>query len=184
VELFFHVAAATGKIAAERPSNRIDIAYLHYLPFAEIFVSGDGLHERTAAHFLEEDQLFVRSAELKKGLAELDAHYSAHPNIATAGLMKVASWPPTDGQFFVANLYDQLRPSWRKRAATPLPEMNPEAHAKILADLKIYQDPQRAKPARHDFGVDAADSVVIERRVPLRRGKWQFMPSDLKGGAD
>jgi len=126
----------------------------------------------------------VSSAELKKGLAELDAHYSAHPDIASAGLMKVASWPPTDGQFFVAKLFDQLRPNWRERAATPIREINPETHAKILADLQTYQDPQRSRPARRNFGVDAADSIILERRVPLRRGKWQFMPSDLKGDTD
>lgn len=34
VEVFFHICISRGFISADRPSNKIDIAYLHYLPFA------------------------------------------------------------------------------------------------------------------------------------------------------
>ena len=33
VELYFQIALAAGLISSERPSNRVDIAYLFYLPF-------------------------------------------------------------------------------------------------------------------------------------------------------
>jgi hypothetical protein len=44
VEIFFQVAIAANLIASKRPSNRVDIAYLFYLPFCMMFVSSDRLH--------------------------------------------------------------------------------------------------------------------------------------------
>ena len=56
VELFFQIALGAGRIGAERPSNRTDIAYLFYLPFAMMFVSSDKLHRNTAPLFMRPDQ--------------------------------------------------------------------------------------------------------------------------------
>jgi hypothetical protein len=46
VEVFFQIALAASLISRARPSNRIDIAYLFYLPFAMVFISSDRLHAR------------------------------------------------------------------------------------------------------------------------------------------
>jgi len=185
VDLFFHVAAATGKIAAERPSNRIDMAYLHYLPFSEILVSGDNLHERVAPLFLSERQRFVRAEDLKRGLGELDNYFSNHPDIEREGLMRIAKWPPLTGEYFVSRLYDELRPGWRDRAsAPPIPVLSPEANAKIIGELSSFRNPTIARPSRRPFEMDSADSIVIERSVPLKRGKWQFMPASLKADTE
>jgi hypothetical protein len=43
VDLFFYLSLDAGLISSERPSNRVDIAYLYYLPFCMIFTSGDSL---------------------------------------------------------------------------------------------------------------------------------------------
>jgi hypothetical protein len=45
-EIFFQIAVAAGLISHARPSNRIDIAYLFYLPFCMVFISSDRLHAR------------------------------------------------------------------------------------------------------------------------------------------
>jgi hypothetical protein len=47
VEVFFQIAVAAGLISYARPSNRIDIAYLFYLPFCMVFVSSDRLTDFT-----------------------------------------------------------------------------------------------------------------------------------------
>ena len=44
VDIFFHVAVDKRLISPDRPSNRTDIAYFYYLPFAMMFVSNDMLH--------------------------------------------------------------------------------------------------------------------------------------------
>jgi len=62
IELFFHLALAAGHIGTARPSNRVDMTYLYYLPFCMMFVSSDRLHERCAPLFIREDQRFVWGA--------------------------------------------------------------------------------------------------------------------------
>jgi len=59
VDLFFALAIAAGFIAKERPSNKADIAYLHYLPFCMVFASMDKLHARTVPLFLTGKQQFI-----------------------------------------------------------------------------------------------------------------------------
>jgi hypothetical protein len=56
VELFFQIALGAGLIGGERPSNRTDIAYLFYLPFAMVFASSDNLHRRLAPLFMRPDR--------------------------------------------------------------------------------------------------------------------------------
>ena len=66
--MFFQIALGAGLIGTERPSNRIDIVYLFYLPFSQVFVSTDNLHRRAAAFFLRTDQSFIWGPDLKAHL--------------------------------------------------------------------------------------------------------------------
>lgn len=79
VEVFFHICVSRSFISSERPSNKIDIAYLHYLPFCKLFISGDKLHKSVAPLFMRKDQLFVWGPELKADLSALNKHYMALP---------------------------------------------------------------------------------------------------------
>ena len=72
VEVFFQVALASDLISKEPASNRLDIAYLFYLPFCMMFVSNDRLHRRSAPLFLRPDQEFVWGPDLKTSLGELN----------------------------------------------------------------------------------------------------------------
>lgn len=47
VDLFFYSCLLMNLISKDRPSNKIDIAYLYYLPFCMAFVSADKLHAKT-----------------------------------------------------------------------------------------------------------------------------------------
>lgn len=59
IEVFFQIALAAELISTNRNSNRTDIAYLFYLPFCQVFVSSDRLHQKVASLFLRPDQEFV-----------------------------------------------------------------------------------------------------------------------------
>src|SRR5207302_11190301 len=71
VEVFTVIALSSGLISPDRPSNRVDLAYLFYLPFCMLFVSSDKLHQRTASLFLREDQEFVDGPSLKAALRQI-----------------------------------------------------------------------------------------------------------------
>ena len=79
VELFFQIALAAHLISTGRASSRIDIAYLFYLPFCTLFVSGDKLHRKCAPVFLRSDQEFVWGFHLKAELARLNGEFAKLP---------------------------------------------------------------------------------------------------------
>ncbi|WP_431203806.1 hypothetical protein ACQ86E_00895 [Bradyrhizobium betae] len=66
VEVFFNVAIGKKLISPDRASNRVDMAYLFYLPFSMIFISNDKLHQRAAPLFMTDKQIFVDGDDLKK----------------------------------------------------------------------------------------------------------------------
>ena len=111
VEVFFQVALASDLISKERASNRLDIAYLFYLPFCMMFVSSDRLHQRTAPLFLRPDQEFVWGPDLKTSLDELNEYYLGLPEgTKQEGLYSFADSPPRIGNQAVYNLWDRLLP--------------------------------------------------------------------------
>jgi hypothetical protein len=180
VDLFFCIALGADMISRDRPSNKVDIAYLYYLPFCMVFTSNDNLHLRTAPLFLRKDQVFIRGQELKHELARLDAHYSTFPDeVKERGVMSFAHYPPTEGDFLTSKLWDQLmRPGWRQNATRPEAPLSAEAQRELFDQLQAIRDAPRVDP-RVQFTTERADAVVIERKVPLRRGKWRLLPPEV-----
>lgn len=60
-------------IIPERPTNIIDLQYLYYLPFCQVFTSGDKLHRDLAPLFMRPKQQFVWAPDLKNALAQFVA---------------------------------------------------------------------------------------------------------------
>jgi len=118
IDLFLAAALDASLISDRRATNRVDIAYLYYLPFCMVFTSGDRLHQRVAPLFMRQDQVFVPAAEMKADLARLDEHYSAlPPEVLRRGVLSFAHYPPTDQDFLTSRLWDKLMASdWRRRA--------------------------------------------------------------------
>ena len=168
-------------IGRERPSNKIDIAYLYYLPFCMVFTSRDKLHQKTAPLFLDDDQVFVHGDDLKVDLAKLDAHYSLlSDEEKLRGVMSFAHYPPIDGDFLVSRLWDRLmKPEWREWAVRPHPITSKEDEAKIIAELNEIADAPRLNVATH-VPLEEASAMVIKRRVPAYRGKWRMVPPEVE----
>ena len=180
VDTFFAFATGAGLESTERPSHRIDLAYLYYLPFCSVFSSGDGFHARLAPLFLTPDQVFVSAADLKADLAKLDAHYSELPQeVKVTGVVEFAFYPPTQGDFLVSRLWDRfMHPKWRERAESRVerPKLTEEQQRELVERLKeLRRDGSPSAP----FDSDQADEVQIRRRVPPRRGKWQLLSDEV-----
>ena len=183
-DVFFHLAIDKKLISPDRVSNRTDIAYLYYLPFAMIFVSNDKLHRRTVPLFLDKTQLFVGGEELKQDLRDLDAHYSGLPESEQQqGLFNLASRPPDDERFLTTRIWRHF--GFDTRPAKPYRhDDNKEANDRLLAlfeemiaSAKRPSGPQRFTQAE----LDDPPQLAIERKVPVRRGKWRMFPPDIKG---
>jgi hypothetical protein len=184
VDLFFCIGLGADLIGRERPSNKIDIAYLYYLPFCMAFTSRDKLHERTVPLFLENDQVFIRGDDLKSDLAKLDAHYSQlSDEEKLKGVMSFAHYPPVDGDFLTSKLWDQLmRPEWRDWAQKQPELRSKEDDAKIVAEINELADAPRLNI--EDLGeYEEPEAVVVQRKVPLYRGKWRMVPPEVENSA-
>lgn len=182
VDLFFHLAIACDQISRDRPKDKadniVDIAYLYYLPFCHVFVSGDKLHRRTVPLFLRPDQSFIEAIDMKADLAKLDAYYSELPQEEKdKGFYKIAKHPPLDGGYLIGKLWDKRGKEWRDNALKADP-LDPERDKEIIAHLKRISDAAKEASPQTRISLEDAMFLTINRTVLRRKGKWKRMPDD------
>jgi hypothetical protein len=191
-DLFFRFALAGGHIGTSRPSNRVDIAYLNYLPFANIFVSSDTLHRRAAPQFLDPKQRFVWGPDLKADLARINTHFSEFPEEEkTRSIMAFAHAPPKrDGSLvrelrarFMGTEYDDRPPILlgdKEKEAQIVAEVNRFVDLAPLTEGRVPIDsapfPQSGVPIAGD---EEKESVVIQRTIRKKRGSWWQVAKDI-----
>lgn len=184
VDLFFELCLSNGLISDQRPSNRIDVSYLYYLPFADIFASGDKLHRVTAPLFLDERQRFVWGPELKADLAALNARFAALPEEEKAkGLFSLTSTPPVDHQGLVATLWDTKTPGWRTPKPPP-PKISPAAEAEIIARSRLLTQAAEGGGHRPLAADEEIQHLIIQRHIPKQRGSWRMFSADTEASSD
>jgi len=177
-ELFFYAAFAAERIQ-QKPSTRMDIAYLYYLPFCTVFVSSDRLHERCVPLFQRKDQSFIWGEHLKESLSILDKHYSTLPmSEREKGLMHFATCPPTTIDTIVSQLWDKYIPKWRERAKVkPIkPKLAPRF---VEMTTKLSDLPSLPADSEH-FAPEEADFTTFRRHVRPTKGKWFQLPRDFR----
>jgi hypothetical protein len=184
IEIFFYIAVAANLISAERQSNRIDIAYLAYLPFCMVFVSSDRLHERAARLFLRSDQEFIWGPALKADLKRLNQHYLALPQAEREqGIMRFADHPPVTGDFLVTKLWKRyLRPEALQDKGLDI-SMGPEESKNLVQRLRAFTKGRTLLPDETVAGVDG-ETLSIERRIKRQKGSWWQVPKDLPDDDD
>ncbi len=70
VDLLFHFGLQS-ELIGTRPTNRVDLEYLYYLPFCNVFTSNDKLHKQLAPHLIRKDQQFIVGAVLKEDFKKI-----------------------------------------------------------------------------------------------------------------
>jgi len=184
IDLLFYLAASKGIISKERTSNKVDLAYLYYLPFCHVFVSGDKLHARTAPLFLRKDQSFITADDFKGGLAKINEYYSQfRDEIAEVGVMKYATYPPIEIETSIHMLWDIHCPSWRisaskKVEAKPEPVSKPDSA--LLKHLKEVQDKSKKVDSKVLDNMDEADYITVKHSVPVQKGSWRILPKGIE----
>jgi hypothetical protein len=187
VDLLFYLGIHRGFISGQRASNKADMAYLYYLPFSMVFVSGDRLHKRTVPLFLRDDQSYLPHDEFKAALREMDEYYDAFPDeIKELGVLQFVSWPPSDLDNTITSLWDKhMRPDWReiakqKEAARNVPR-DEEADRLTVEEMKARME--QARPVADQtvgLGGSGPDYVIIRRQVPVKKGKWRMVSKEVE----
>ncbi len=184
VEVFFRIALAENLIGTERPSNRVDIAYLYYLPYCMVFVSTDRLHERCAPLFLRPDQTFIWGQDLKADLSSINAHYfeTATPVTVEQGIHAVTSYPPSEDDFLVGKLWDCfMRKDWRDLARKQ-PSQSPRNNVGLVTQLNDLIDSEKPSVVEPP-STNEADYRRMQRIVRIKKGSWYQVPRSMENDA-
>lgn len=180
VDIFFYISVARGFISGNRPSNKIDMSYLYYLPFCNIFISGDKLHKSTAHFFMSNQQKFLWAPDLKADLKKLNEYYEKLPQEKKdLGLYVIASHPPLEGEFLTRELWDRYLPSWRNNIRSDENSKNKsESNKELLDKLKEYSEAPEIE--NEIFDEDAIKHMTLKRSISKQKGNWYQLPKDLK----
>jgi hypothetical protein len=65
------------ELISTRPTNRVDLEYLYYQPFGNIFTSNDKVHKNLAPLLLKNYQKFIVGTDLKQDLKSIVDHLDA-----------------------------------------------------------------------------------------------------------
>jgi len=173
VELFFYISIKSDLISAVRKSNKIDISYLFYAPFCNIFVSSDNLHKRSAPLFMEKNQEFIWGADLKADLKKLDNYYDAFSTEEKEqGLHVFANYPPNSNEFLINKLWDTYLPAWRTQASNQVKLPTNNKDSALSKSIKKFANGTELKSNEIDFDVDEADGMVLKKMISRKKGKW------------
>lgn len=162
------------KLIGTRPTNRIDLQYLYYLPFCYIFTSNDKFHERLAPLLLRSYQVFSSGRVLKDDLrilAEREEDENVSRSLgppAIEGSLTVSLWKKhmkygrSDNEERVTS-----------RTISPRNEHKLVTESNYLASLA--EDPRNHYQGR--FKEDEIDFMIVKRSVgpldpcPCKSGK-------------
>lgn len=172
INIFFCLVLPTQLLSKVKPSHKIDLAYLYYLPFCSVFTSKDNFHADIVPLFLSPEQTFVNGTELKEDLKHLVAHYEALPeDVLKTGLIHFAAYPPDDTGFLITRLWDKYLPGWRAARETPKPVRDPEEEKRIVAEINRQTDSPELQPS-DEQDIDKMDYATIRRMVYPQKGRW------------
>ena len=181
IELFFQIAVAKGLISPDRASNRTDIVYLYYLPFAQLFISSDTLHRETAPLFLTEGQEFVWGPELKADLKALNLYFCSVQTQAADGLFEAPHRPPDDDSFLTSRLWHSHLGPQAFSAKVDTGTVSPNLGKELMDQMRDMEERLANSPTdvftREELS--DPDRVAIQRAVPIKRGRWRFVSEEI-----
>jgi hypothetical protein len=180
IDIFFYISVARGFISGDRPSNKVDISYLYYLPFCNIFISGDKLHRKTANFFMTKKQKFIWAPDLKTDLNKLNLYYECFSQEEKdLGLYSFAIYPPQKNEYLTTSLWDDFLPNWRKTMSKKKKLDSTISDSKLLQQMKQHADAPRIKGRDSDYTEENVKHVTIERSISKKKGNWYQLPKSF-----
>lgn len=182
VDLFFYLCLDKSFISKDRPSNKIDLSYLYYLPFCNVFTSKDRLHKRIAPLFMENGQSFVWGTNIKDALNLVDQEFMKLPeDIKKRGVFSFASYPPDNIETEVSKMWDKYCSAWRKHKyekGTNQPSDLPQDE-ELIERLNNLEKNSQKVPDSFRQPDEEPYHMVFKRKVRGRKGKWAIFPPEV-----
>jgi hypothetical protein len=135
VNVIFQLALVHGLVGT-RSTNRIDMEYFYYSPFAHIFCSGDNLHRSLAEQVLDADQSFVWHEDLRSALRQVA---EARNKAREAGAEDFHKLQPA-ADSLVRKLWIKHLGHWPDRSPRNGKPMSKEREEEIMRRLRPWID--------------------------------------------
>lgn len=155
VDMLFHLGLQS-ELVGTRPTNRVDIEYLYYLPFCNVFTSNDKIHKQLAPLLIRDDQQFIIGSDLKKDFKHIVEYLESEGEEAKK---KYVNEPPILENTLTYGL-------WKKYFNYPKSSnMNRNISEKELEYMKQQMDKfEKASRGEHiEFKEGEAEEFIVKK---------------------
>ncbi len=136
VMLSFRLGLKYGLIG-KRPTNRVDLEYLFYLPFCRVFSSSDKCQSALARAFLVPDSTFVDGSVLKADLQSIADHWERLTDAEREDFAyNYGSYPPPNEDSFTYRTWKEHMKPWRPGSGNKVLRMNEEEKAELMERMR------------------------------------------------
>lgn len=158
VTLFY--LALVNELITKRPTNRVDLEYIFYLPFCNVFVSDDRFHRRIVPKVLLGYNDFIRGQELKEDLNRIADYIQQNKD------QDYLRKPPKFSNSIVYNLWEKYT-SKSANHDDLLSKMSDAEKEELLKKINKQWDSvkKRTEPLSSNF--EDHDFFIREREVLL-----------------
>jgi hypothetical protein len=152
-----------------RPTNRVDLEYAYYAPFAMVFSSRDNFHKTFVPPFLRPDQTFVSGDQLKQDLKNIaDVWNSLAPERRTDWLKENGQYPPERDNSITLQLWQKyMQPRRRIVREESQSDQPKRAAQEIMEIVKKLQPDGEIQDVRTQLADDRSgiDFLVQKRTI-------------------
>jgi len=176
IETFYIISCSAGLAYTGRPSTKVDVAYMYYLPFCMVFTSSDKFHLHSAPLFLRPNQDFIWGSELKAALRWLNSYFSSLPDSEKArGVQSMSSNLPKGSPEVLVRLWDKHLPRWRE-VTSKRTESREEMLSKIMEYSKKMESAPTFNIEPESYKVKDLQGSLTKRKIRKKRGSWNIIP--------
>lgn len=137
---FFHLGIAFGLIGTKK-TNRVDLEYFYYTPFAMVFCSGDEFHRALFPFLARPDQTFIHRDELKADLQWLAAEWDDLTEAAKRERgIDYGHYPPGKSDSVTHRVWQKYMRPWEPGSGNRALSMTDEERSRLMEYLRPFMD--------------------------------------------
>ena len=180
VDTAFHIGLAYNLVSAKTSDKTfIDLQYLYYLPFCNIFSSRDNFHKDFGVNFLFEDQTFIDGDELKADLANIITKLESEDSeLKIDWTENFYLEPPDDENSVSYRMWKKYSPDWYpgwfyQKSNYPQKDekLSSELNDRVRQFENIDFDPfEKFNDKKTDF-ITMVRSITVDDQCPCGSGK-------------
>jgi len=124
-------------LISTKATNKIDLEYLYYLPFCQVFSSGDKLHKNICRLLMRRNQDFVGRDKLKSDLKWLSEEWdSLDEDQKIQRKNDYGNYPPNNHKSITSQLWEKHMKPWKPGMGNLLAKMTKVKQQRLVEHIK------------------------------------------------